>query len=372
VRTAAAVRLLFVVLLSEASVHAHEFAFTDVHLKLRADGNFVADVTCDADALAMGVASSPDSASLAEQIDALDAAAREELVVSLEELLKRRLRVRFDGTPAPFDVSLPERSTARAADSPPSSLGHVARLSGRVPTGARDVTFFASRSFPPVRLRVTREGMAQTQSEVLQRGEESRSFPLAGGPGEAASGLVVPRFMGLGFSHILPKGLDHILFVIGLALLSPRLKPLLAQVTAFTLAHTFTLGLSTYGVLWLSPRVVEPLIALSIVYVAVENLLTSRLRPARLVLVFAFGLLHGLGFAGALTELGWPEGRRLLALLAFNAGVELGQLAVIGLLLLLLAVAARAGVAQERIVRPVSLLIAAAGLYWALERLDVL
>jgi hypothetical protein len=219
---------------------------------------------------------------------------------------------------------------------------------------------------------VTREATAKTQTEVLQRGEESRPFPLTGAPVEAGSSQVVLRFGGLGFSHILPKGLDHILFVIGLALLSPRLKPLLAQVTAFTLAHTFTLGLSTYGVLRLSPRVVEPLIALSIVYVAIENLLTSRLRPARLVLVFAFGLLHGLGFAGALTELGWPEGRRLVALLAFNAGVELGQLTVIGLLLLMLAAAARAGVTRERIVRPASLLIAAAGLYWAVERLDVL
>ena len=214
--------------------------------------------------------------------------------------------------------------------------------------------------------------MAQTQTQVLRRGEESRSFPLAGALVEAGPGHVVLRFIGLGFSHILPKGLDHILFVIGLALLSPRLKPLLAQVTAFTLAHTFTLGLSTYGFLRLSPRVVEPLIALSIVYVAVENLLTSRLTPARLVLVFAFGLLHGLGFAGALSELGWPEGRRLVALLAFNAGVELGQLAVIGLLLLALAVVARAGVARDRIVRPASVLIAAAGLYWAVARLDVL
>jgi hypothetical protein len=337
-----------------------------------ADRTFVADVTCDADALALGVASSPDSSSFAERIDALDAGAREELVVSLEELLKRRLRVRFDGTLAPFDVSLPQRSSSRAAEGLPSSLGHVARLSGRIPAGAREATFFASRSFPPVRLRVTREASAETQTDLLQRGAESRAFALAGAPVEAGASQVALRFGGLGFTHILPKGLDHILFVIGLALLSPRLKPLLAQVTAFTFAHTFTLGLSTYGVLRLSPRVVEPLIALSIVYVAVENLLTSRLTPARLVLVFAFGLLHGLGFAGALSELGWPEGRRLVALLAFNGGVELGQLAVIGLLLLLLAAAARAGVARERIVRPASVLIAAAGLYWAVARLDVL
>ena len=132
-------------------------------------------------------------------------------------------------------------------------------------------------------------------------------------------------------THILPYGLDHVLFVAGLALLSPRLGPLLAQVTAFTLAHTLTLVLASYGVVSLPSRVVEPLIALSIAYVGVENVLSPRLRASRLVLVFAFGLLHGLGFAGVLSEMGLPDRHRLIALLAFNVGVELGQLAVIAL-----------------------------------------
>jgi hypothetical protein len=144
--------------------------------------------------------------------------------------------------------------------------------------------------------------------------------------------------------------------------------PLLAQVTCFTLAHTVSLALSLYGLAGLPSRVVEPLIALSIVYVAVENMLTAELRPARLVLGFAFGLLHGLGFAGALRELGWPEGQRFTALLAFNAGVEAGQLVVIGLAFFVLAALGRLGVDRRRLVRGVSAVLGAIGLYWAIAR----
>ena len=133
---------------------------------------------------------------------------------------------------------------------------------------------------------------------------------------------IVRQYLWLGYTHILPKGLDHILFVLGLFLLSPRLKTLLLQVTAFTIAHSITLGLSMYGIVSLPPRVVEPLIALSIAYVAIENLLTRELKPWRVALVFMFGLLHGLGFAGVLRELGLPRDEFLTALLTFNLGVE--------------------------------------------------
>ena len=111
---------------------------------------------------------------------------------------------------------------------------------------------------------------------------------------------IVRQYLWLGYTHILPKGLDHILFVLGIFLLSPRLKTMLLQVTAFTIAHSITLGLSMYGIVSLPSRIVEPLIALSIAYVAIENLVTRELKPWRIALVFMFGLLHGLGFAGVL------------------------------------------------------------------------
>jgi hypothetical protein len=180
---------------------------------------------------------------------------------------------------------------------------------------------------------------------------------------------VLRQYVVLGFTHILPKGLDHIAFVLGLFLLGTALRPLLVQVTAFTLAHTITLALTIYGVVSLPSSVVEPLIAVSIVYVAVENILTPRLTPWRPVVVFAFGLLHGMGFAGVLGELGLPRSEHLTALVAFNVGVELGQLAVIGGAFLLVGLRFRRRPwYRRRVVVPASAAIALLGLYWALER----
>ena len=115
------------------------------------------------------------------------------------------------------------------------------------------------------------------------------------------------RYLTLGFTHIVPHGLDHMLFVLGIYLLSRRARSVLCQVSAFTVAHSITLGLSMYGVVSVSPRIVEPMIAISIAYVAIENLFLSELKSWRVVLVFAFGLLHGMGFAGALKDLGLPR-----------------------------------------------------------------
>jgi hypothetical protein len=348
---------------------AHSFPFTDVTLALRADGTFAVDVVADLDALALGVDASADSAALAAQIRSMPAAERGRLVAGLGDMLQRRLRVRFDGTPAPFAVSLPERDRPPAPGVPPSALGLVARLEGRVPPGAKTVTFFASRAFPPVRLTVIGDDGQARRVEVVERGGTSRALSLTEAMAAPSAAATAGRFLRLGFAHILPAGLDHVLFVLGLALLSPRLGPLLAQVTAFTLAHTFTLALAVYGVVSLPSRVVEPLIAASIVYVAVENLFRREASWTRLVLVFAFGLLHGLGFAGVLAELGWPQGRKLLALVSFNVGVELGQLAVIVLALLVLAAATRAGVPRRPLERGLSVAVAAIGLVWVVQRL---
>jgi hydrogenase/urease accessory protein HupE len=250
----------------------------------------------------------------------------------------------------------------------PSALGLTARLEGKVPAGAKTIGFFASRAFPPVRLTVAGHGGTPRVVEVLERGGDSRPLPLheVARPSGAS---VAGRFLRLGFTHIVPEGLDHMLFVLGLTLLSSRLAALLAQVTAFTLAHTATLGLAVYGVASLPVRVVEPLIAASIVYVAVENLFRREASWARLAVVFGFGLLHGLGFAGALSALGWPAGQRWTALLFFNLGVELGQLVVIGLGLLLLTVASRLGLPRRRLEQAASVAIALAGGVWTIERL---
>jgi hypothetical protein len=179
---------------------------------------------------------------------------------------------------------------------------------------------------------------------------------------------IVRQYLWLGYLHILPKGLDHILFVLGIFLLSPRLKTMLLQVTAFTIAHSITLGLSMYGIVSLPSRIVEPLIALSIAYVAIENLVTRELKPWRLALVFMFGLLHGLGFAGVLRELGLPRGEFLTALLTFNLGVEGGQLTIITLALIATLPFVKKGWYRPRVVIPASLMIATVGIYWTVAR----
>jgi len=196
---------------------------------------------------------------------------------------------------------------------------------------------------------------------------EARSSPFSLPSSRLA---VIRQYLQLGFTHILPHGFDHILFVLGLFLLSTRWKPLLSQVTAFTIAHSITLGLTMYGVVSISPRIVEPAIALSIAYVAVENVMTTQLKPWRVGIVFAFGLLHGMGFAGVLRELGLPRSQFLTALITFNVGVELGQLAVIATAFLLVAQWYRAKPwYRQRLVVPASALIAATGVFWTVQRL---
>src|SRR5579862_5556970 len=142
-------------------------------------------------------------------------------------------------------------------------------------------------------------------------------------------------YLEIGYQHILPQGFDHILFVLSLFLLSPKLKPVLLQATAFTIAHSVTLALAMYHVITPPTQIIEPLIAISIVYVALENIFSPRLKPSRIGVVFLFGLVHGMGFAGALGQLGLPQDHYLLALVMFNLGVELGQITVIILAFLL-------------------------------------
>ena len=181
---------------------------------------------------------------------------------------------------------------------------------------------------------------------------------------------VAAEYTVLGFEHIVPKGIDHILFVLGLFLLSVKLRPLLLQVTAFTLAHSITLGLTIYGVISLPPSIVEPLIALSIVAVGIENIFVKTVKIRRIVVVFLFGLLHGMGFAGVLSQLGLPESDFVTALVFFNIGVEAGQLFVIAVAFLCVFwLLKNQQLYRQWVVIPVSALISLIGLYWTYERL---
>ena len=243
-------------------------------------------------------------------------------------------------------------------------------LCGAVPAGARTFRWAYAANFGESIVRLPAVSGGDVVALWLKNGARSEPYILGVGMAQKTRLEVAAQYTALGFTHILPKGLDHIMFVLGLFLLSTRWKPLLIQVTAFTVAHTLTLGLSIYGIVSLSPAIVEPLIAASIAYVAVENLVTAELKPWRAFVVFGFGLLHGLGFAGVLQEIGLPRSEFLTALLTFNLGVELGQLTVITLAWLLIGLWWKTKVWYRAcLVQPLSALIAAVGVYWTIERI---
>ncbi|SFO83986.1 HupE/UreJ family protein [Tranquillimonas alkanivorans] len=205
-------------------------------------------------------------------------------------------------------------------------------------------------------------------SAYLDRGAESAPMPRTGTV-QQSSLEVFTDYVVIGFAHIIPKGLDHILFVLGLFFLSQRLGPLLWQVSAFTVAHTVTLALGILGLVSVPAYIVEPLIAASIAYVGIENVLSRGMNPWRPVVVFAFGLLHGLGFASVLGEIGLNPAQFVTGLIGFNVGVELGQLAVIALAFLAVGVWSRNRTWYRSVIaNPASIAIALVGAYWAVER----
>lgn len=357
------------VLLDGRSALAHNFSVSDVLVVFKADGTYLIDLRIDVDALALGVMPSEDSGVLAYRLRSLPEAERQLCIQIARDTLLRRVRIRFDGEKQRPMVTFPEHGSPLLDDAEePSVLGTTARFTGRVPQGAREFTFGASRALGPVHLTILDQSTAAGAKHVLGVSEDSPPYVLGEPPAPPERLDVAARYLILGFEHILPKGVDHILFVLGLFLLSTKFRPLLWQVTAFTIAHSVTLALSMYDVVSLPSRLVESLIALSIAYVAIENMLTRELKPWRPAIVFGFGLLHGLGFAGVLRELGLPRSEFVTALVTFNIGVELGQLCVVLLAFALVGWFRDARWYRNAIVIPASALIALTGLYWAVER----
>jgi hypothetical protein len=262
-------------------------------------------------------------------------------------------------------------------------------LTGQAPETGSELVFFASRAFPAIEFSFRDERSGRTEFHLCLPGEECPGVALRA---DAPRPSPV-RFVPIGFEHVAPEGADHVLFVVGLFLGVRGLGALIAQTLAFTGGHSVTLGLSTLGILGLSSDVVEPLIALSIGLVGFLNLaalkdgsprgefstrdgLKSSPEPrglrGRIVLAFAFGLLHGLGFASAFAASSVSRDELFAALLFFNVGVEAGQLAVIAAALLATSVA-RAWTGDEslyraRLARPLSALLGVLGVAWAGQR----
>ena len=252
----------------------------------------------------------------------------------------------------------------------------IIRLSGQILPSTRELQWYYPARFGDnaVRVRQIDEANEQwhwSEWQWLRKDQASELFSMQEVFAKRSLTAVIGSYIVVGFEHIIPKGADHLLFILGIFLLSVRLKPLLWQVTMFTLAHTITLGLSMNGVISLPANIVEPLIALSIAYIGIENIVHKSLHKSRLVLVFLFGLLHGLGFAGVLADFGMPDEDFATALISFNVGVELAQLTVIAV--------AFAAVGfwfrhkhwyRKGIIIPGSVLISITGLLWTIQRIQ--
>ena len=294
----------------------------------------------------------------------LPRAERDSRIRELSEVFLAETSVQFDGDSVPprFEY-LPVSAFSDLAQSP-----SVIRLRGRIPAGAGRVAFRYGLALGTYALNV-RIGDGPVETHWIVGGATSEPVSLAARASPLTRGDVVRQYLALGFTHIVPHGLDHILFVLGIFLLTSRWRSVVAQVSTFTLAHSITLALTMYGIVSLPAKVIEPMIALSIVYVAIENLIVAELKPWRLAIVFSFGLLHGMGFAGVLRDLGLPRAQFLAALVSFNVGVEAGQLTVIAVAFAGLAYWQRSRVTYRRlIVQPASLVIALIGLFWTIQR----
>ena len=218
-------------------------------------------------------------------------------------------------------------------------------------------------------LVLRQQGVENGLTEYLSDGQRSRAMNGQGALEKRSAWGELVSYVPVGFDHIIPKGLDHILFVLGLFFLTLRISALLWQISAFTLAHTVTLAAGAMGLVTIPGSIVEPLIAASIVFVAVENIFSQKLNRWRPALIFGFGLLHGLGFASVLQEFGLPDGQFIAALIGFNIGVEIGQLTVIACAFLLLGVwFGKKSWYRAYISIPSSCLIALIGAYWVIER----
>jgi hypothetical protein len=331
----------FVIAIALASpLAAHELGMVQVDAAFQKDGTYLVDLLVDREHL-------PPQTPLDAYLRAIASGAR----------------LSFDGKP----IAHENVETLAVAGKPTAT---VLRLRGRTPSSVSRFTFSDDAILGFFVLSLHNEGDTDKVIQWVEGEKVSPPFALDRAVVPPTRLEVINLYLRLGFTHILPRGLDHVLFVLGIFLLAVKLRPVLWQVSAFTIAHTITLALTIYGVVSLPPRIVEPLIAMSIVYVAVENVFTSKLHAWRPLVVFCFGLLHGMGFAGVLNEIGLPRSEFVPALLAFNVGVECGQLTVIFVAFLLIGLPFRNKPwYRQRIVIPCSLAIAATGLWWSIERI---
>jgi len=353
-----------------------------IEISVHTEGRFSIELRASIEAMMTGIDGrykNTKDAPNAEAYDVLRALQPDELAkefTPFQQQLIDQISLKFDDKKADLNISkvvIPEPGYKKV---PRISLIMV---EGIMSTEAETVQWYfpAKLGDNAVRIRQVDEKNEKwhwSTWQWLRKDQPSEPFSLTEVYNPPTLIETVQTYTGAGFDHILPKGLDHILFILGIFLLSLKMRPLLWQVTMFTLAHSITLSLSMLNIISLPSSIVEPLIALSIAYIAIENIFAKdndqKARNSRLAIVFAFGLLHGLGFASMLADFGMPEDAFATALISFNVGVELGQIFVVGLAFLAVGLwFGEKSWYRQAIIIPCSLMIAATGLYWTYDRI---
>ena len=352
-------------------VEAHEIRPAIVTAEFSGTGLYKIEINANLEALITGISAThkntekPPKAETYDALRQLPPAALSNHIRAFMPVFLNGIDITFDDRPA--DLKLTYIRVPKVGDLALPRHTKIT-LTGTAPAGAPTLTWRYAPEFGDSVFRVQGAIGGEIVAFWLKNGDRSPPIRVSGGSNQSFTGLAW-QYVGVGFTHIIPFGLDHILFVLGLYFLSSRLRPLIIQVSSFTVAHTLTLALSMLGLVSISPAIIEPLIALSIVFVAVENWITDRLHPWRPFLIFGFGLIHGFGFAGVLREINVGTVDFATSLVFFNVGVELGQLAVIAIAYAALGfwVSQKAWY-RSRIVRPLTVLIGATGFIWFLER----
>ena len=348
-------------LFCSALLFAHEIGTSRVSVVFDKADHFDVELVTDATALGEKL----ESLSGRDLRPNANAASLQTLLRASDQTFRQRVKVIFDGAEVLPEISY---SVVPPLDAMSAAAATI-HLTGEIPSGAKQFAWTFGWTFASYALTMRSQNTNQPATQWLEGGQMSPPFVLAAPAQLVSRWHTALLYLKLGFTHIVPLGLDHMLFVLGIYLLSKRARSVFLQVSAFTIAHSITLGLSMYGLVSVSPRIVEPMIAVSIAYVAIENIFLSELRAWRVALVFAFGLLHGLGFAGALKDLGLPRSEFVTALLTFNIGVEAGQLAVIATAFLLVGWQwSNRTWYRNRIVVPASAMIAGTAVYWTIQR----
>lgn len=333
---------------SAASAHPAPFSYLDLHLEEgRIDGSLTVHVIDLAHELKID-----------EPAILLDQGVLSRQYGQIESILQHRVRI-AGGEPAGIEWEsiepVPDDDAVRLdftiAAPPPAALEVQAQLFPYDPTHQTFVNVY--------------EGDELRQQWIFAAGDAPRTYFVGTTAGVFA---VLETFIPSGIHHIM-IGPDHILFIIGLILLGGSWRRLAVIVTSFTIGHSVTLSLAALDIVMVPAAVIEPLIALSIVVVGADNLLRGEGRDLRMLLAFVFGLIHGFGFAYVLREFGLPDAQLAWSLFSFNLGVEIGQLAIVLVVAVLLEMLRRRSEKAARHVATIgSLAVMAAGAYWFAER----